>query len=121
MAEVRSAVLGRGHVTAAGSHVLVTGVAGMTLLIKTAYVSGSMTASQQMSLYVNHASPAVLTYLIFVTLATGIQTANWQGWIVLAPGDQLVMGKTTAEAIDYWISGAALHGVESTFIPQPPT
>lgn len=121
MTEVRSVVLARGFVTTAGAHTVITAPAGLTLLVKEWHASASLAANQDVSLYVTRSGVAGPVYLNFTTLTVGIHIATWTGWIVLMPGDVMLIGKGTAERVDYWISGTALHGVETVYVPQPPS
>lgn len=117
MVDVRSTVLGSGVVSGTDFPVVVRCPADLTLLVKRVDLWNPY-ASTQVLTYVTRETQGVSVGLQAVELATNTVSA-WEGWLALMPGDVLNLSAGGGTGVYYWISGAALHGVETVYQPEP--
>jgi len=103
---VRSARIASGAAASGTTTTLVTCPAGKTYIVKDIRVSHTSTGNTQYILAT--ASGPGSVWLDHGTLTAPV-VKSYQGFIVLEPGNQLVIFSSAA-AIDYWVSGAELDG-----------
>lgn len=93
---------------AAGFGPIFTAPNGYVVLLKSFYSDNPGTVNGVASLYVRTADSTILVTLASLTVAAN-DRANWQGWIVLNPGDQILVNASEAN-LHFWVSGAVLAG-----------
>lgn len=106
---VRSARLAFGvSGTANTNNTIYTCPAGKTAVVKDVRVVGRAAGSTNYLLA--SSSGPTFTYLVAGALASGA-VASTTGFIVLEPGDRLVVNASAVDAIGFHVSGAELDGV----------
>jgi hypothetical protein len=118
MPEIRSVVLAANHLATGGGYAIVDGQDGLTLLVKSAYFNnlGAGTVNLTVSVYDNAtAAGPILATSDVLSRATLV----WEGWVVIMPNQQLNLQLSADSAVHYWVSGTALHGVETLYVPLP--
>lgn len=108
MTSVRTAVLAQGDFTGTALVILATVPAGETWIVKSVYVINTAAVAQ--SVFLSARRPSVPISVWFFTKSLNAnELATWEGWVVLAPGDQLCLTMTVAPA-RLWASGSRLIG-----------
>ena len=104
----RSVKLASTGVFAVAPAVLFTVPPGQTWIVKSAIAGNDSGVAASITLY--GLNPGANPAYIFLAqaLANGAR-AEWNGWLVLAPGDQLVTAAPVG-AVELWVSGAKLMG-----------
>jgi hypothetical protein len=102
----RSTVLASGHGTVAGGGVVFTCPAGFNCLIKSAVVSNPTSSPGSVWYQLVSSTSQGQCWFGFGTVPAG-EGLEWQGWIVMMPGDYLVLNYSQSETY-WWINGAEL-------------
>lgn len=114
MVVVRSVALGVGALDTQGTWAIAICPEGITLLIKQVDVYAFTAAALACSLWLTRPSLQVSVSLFVGDVAPTTPTF-WSGWVVLMPGDELQLAVPAAPLLHYWVSGTALHGVETLY------
>lgn len=108
MTSVRTAVLAHGDSTGTALVILATVPAGETWIVKSASVVNIAAGAQTVSLLARRPSvPVAVTFYTESLNASAV--GQWNGWVVLAPGDQLALVMTVGPG-RVWVSGSRLIG-----------
>lgn len=102
----RSAVLWAETSVGRPGGILYTCPAGFVTILKSAYATNHSGQPSNVILYVLQGTPQVIVRLVNRDMALG-ESAAWEGWLVLEPGNQLVLDWTLGP-IATWGSGALL-------------
>jgi hypothetical protein len=116
MPEVRSAVLARGRLIAAGNYIVVRGQPGLTLLVKQINVSQQVGPTTRINVYVQNGAGTILCDLLSMTLTLN-QPQQLPTNVVLEETDQMLFTTDAAGTVNLWISGSVLHGTETVYTP----
>lgn len=107
---VRSARLAGGYSGAANvTTAIYTCPAGVTAILKDIRLATTSGAASSVILAMT--SGALFSNIYVDNLAGGGATHSLQPWIVLEPGDQLVLNTGVGGGVSFWVSGAELDGV----------
>ena len=79
---------------------------GVLTLLKSVYGFQQMTAPNQMVLKVKPSDAATVAWF-YVSTSTDQVAIQWQGWIVMEPGDQ-ILADNNGGTVELWGSGALL-------------
>lgn len=103
---IRNSCVARGKLSTASYITVYTVPAGYVLLLKSIYLQtyGGAGATKIASVFdpVSTASG-----LLYNGPSVTSQVFNWEGWVAMNPGDQLLMLASPAPT-NYWVSGALL-------------
>lgn len=112
---VASVCLARGKFAAAGTATLFTCPAGQTAIVKSIYLTSFAAAAVNVAVWITPLEGASSTYLVAAPIDPN-KLLNWTGWVVLQPGDHLLMN-ASASGVQLWVSGALLDGVDPLVRP----
>lgn len=107
MSSARSTVLGALEITDSAYHTVATCPIGYTLIVKDIRFESFATGSITMQVRLLRGTG--LTVYIVNDPAQPGQTLDWQGWVVMEAGDQLIASVQAAPAA-IWVSGTVLVG-----------
>lgn len=106
---VRTAVLAAVKVSVAGNFAVLTVPAGETWILKSMYLNNFAVATNTVSIFVTRPSTGIAVNIVVKTFSSG-EIFTWDGWMVLAPGDQ-ILGNASATIFQAWVSGSRLIGL----------
>lgn len=93
----------------AGGQTIYTSPANLTTIIKSIFVANYGAVDDIISMQVQRAFH-VSAYIFFNTALPATSKLEWNGWIVLEPGDIWTMHVNTA-TVSVWGNGALLPGI----------
>jgi len=79
---------------------------GLTVILKTIYVSTAGTGPSSVSFFIYRPSPTAQVFIFSADLQP-YAPASWSGWVVLEPADQVYLLLDTG-TVNSWGSGASL-------------